>query len=186
MATDHVATTGAQPPAPLGGRQPEQWRKASEAHPRGMHREHWRFLNSLMGRKARTTREPKCTPDAMNEAFLRKVRDIRSPLEREPMPVVQELGRPERLRTFAPVTALQAHGVLSRVKATESAGEDEVPMAVLCALKDAVAGPIANVANAVRHAGWPRAWKRAEITAIWAGSISDVRVKRGLCIHIFQ
>ena len=46
------------------------WKKAGEKPPQA---EHWRFLNRLMGRKSKSRSEPDCSPDALNDAFIRKV-----------------------------------------------------------------------------------------------------------------
>ena len=53
------------------------WKKAGD---KPFNKDHWRFLDTMMGRKVRKRVEPKCSPDALNDAFLMKVHGIRAPL----------------------------------------------------------------------------------------------------------
>eukprot|EP00662_Eupelagonemidae_sp_cell21_P057631 gene57631-biopygen77886 len=101
------------------------WKKAGDVP---FSREHWQFLNRLMGRKSKARVEPRCSPDAVNDAFVRKVERIRAPLLSEPHPDIHvPLGLPE-FQHFRWVTGDEVLKELTKVKATSSAGTDDIPM----------------------------------------------------------
>eukprot|EP00662_Eupelagonemidae_sp_cell21_P058235 gene58235-biopygen109576 len=132
----------------------KHWKKCSTG--KGFNKEHWRFLNRVMGRKASIRPEPKCSPDALNESFLAKVERIRAPLESEPQPAVTELSAAGRLSEFRKVTADEVLCVLGRIRVT----------------------------NAVSVEGWPPQWKKAEVIPLWKkkGSRSDPGVYRPIAL----
>eukprot|EP00662_Eupelagonemidae_sp_cell21_P056655 gene56655-biopygen98590 len=160
----------------------KHWKKCSTG--KGFNKEHWRFLNRVMGRKASIRPEPKCSPDALNESFLAKVERIRAPLESEPQPAVTELSAAGRLSEFRKVTADEVLCVLGRIRGTRSVGIDEVPMTVLKRMREQLSPYIAQVTNAVSVEGWPPQWKKAEVIPLWKkkGSRSDPGVYRPIAL----
>eukprot|EP00662_Eupelagonemidae_sp_cell21_P037082 gene37082-biopygen74340 len=142
----------------------EHWKKAGD---KPFSREHWNFLNRLMGRKSKHRVEPRSSPDAVNNAFVKKVERIRAPLLEEPMPDIGiSAGIPE-MHHFRWVTSEEVLKELGGVKQTHSYGVDEVPMRTLVAHRDVLSGHIARVANAVIELEWPKQWKDAEVMPLW-------------------
>eukprot|EP00660_Eupelagonema_oceanica_P018291 gene18291-18714_t len=84
----------------------------------GFSREHWQFINRLMGRKVKRRAEPDCSPDAVNQAFIDKVRNIRKPLENEPPPHIHNTEEVEAFTRFTPATPGEVEWELSRMNAT--------------------------------------------------------------------
>jgi ribonuclease HI len=158
----------------------DHWRKAG---PKTMSREHWTFINSLMGRKARQRTEPDLSPDEVNSAFLGKVKKLREPLDSQPWPQIP-VGQGDQFTEFERVTAQEAWDALATVRGTASSGEDELPMAVLKRLRKVVCEPVARIANAVAGGSWPERWKRAEIIPLWKkkGSRNDPRMYRPIAL----
>eukprot|EP00663_Eupelagonemidae_sp_cell21sb_P003140 gene3140-7003_t len=111
----------------------KEWSKAGN---KTLGKEQWRLVNRLAGRKVKQSAEPDCTPEAVNDAFMRKVERIRAPLRKEPDPAIQELRNAPVLTDFEEVNGEQVRSILGRIKGTRSAGVDEVPMAVLKKMAD--------------------------------------------------
>eukprot|EP00662_Eupelagonemidae_sp_cell21_P057186 gene57186-biopygen88313 len=150
----------------------EHWKKAGDTP---FSKEHWRFLNSIMGRKSKRKTEPKCGPDKVNDAFIKKVERIREPLLQNPKPDIKVSPDIPTLREFRRVTRDEVVEELGRVKPTRSAGIDEVPMAMLTRHKEVLGEHIARVVNAVIETEWPKGWKSAEVMPLWKkkGSTND-------------
>eukprot|EP00662_Eupelagonemidae_sp_cell21_P057703 gene57703-biopygen97117 len=151
----------------------EHWKKAGDTP---FSKEHWRFLNSITGRKSKRKVEPRCSPDKVNDAFIQKVERIREPLLQVPKPEIERhpVDLPT-LNNFRRVTTEEVMANLQQVKPTTSVGVDEVPMAMLTKHKGVLGEHIARVVNAVIETEWPKGWKSAEVMPLWKkrGSIDD-------------
>eukprot|EP00662_Eupelagonemidae_sp_cell21_P057581 gene57581-biopygen39889 len=120
-----------------------------------------------MGRKSKARVEPRCSPDAVNDAFVRKVERIRAPLLAEPYPEIRAPSGLPEFQCFRWVTGDEVLRELAKVKATSSVGTDDIPMKVLVRLRQPLSEHVARVANSVIELEWPAQWKDAEVAPLW-------------------
>eukprot|EP00662_Eupelagonemidae_sp_cell21_P021783 gene21783-biopygen31837 len=130
-------------------------------------KEGWVLWDLLMGRKKRCRAQPVLSADKTNEAFLRKVENIREPLLKHPLMETVQKEVPV-MAHFTEIIEADVLAALAKDKGTRSVGIDGVPMNVLKKVGPKISQEIAQLANAcIRERQWPEQWKKAEIVCIW-------------------
>eukprot|EP00662_Eupelagonemidae_sp_cell21_P057876 gene57876-biopygen10162 len=126
-------------------------------------KEGWVLWDLLMGRKKRCRAQPALSADKTNEAFLRKVENIREPLLKHPLRETVQKDVPV-MAHFTEIIEADVLAALAKDKGTRSVGIDGVPMSVLKKVGPKISQEIAQLANAcIRERQWPEQWKKAEI-----------------------
>ncbi len=145
---------------------------------------YWRVIDDRMGKNQGDRSEPRCSPNALNMAPIRKVARIREPLLKHPLsPLPRTM--PPTIDTVREFTASEVLEVLKDIRPTPSSGEDEIPMKVLLAVAPHIQTEIAALANAcVKAECWPTEWNDARIAPLWTkkGSRDDPNMYRPISL----